>query len=116
MSKKYELTKERILAMADECEDVKRVLKRAFPDAFKGEWVTLRPERDYIVELCPHGALAYMTLIDRNTQERFARISIVSGTAGYYEMLNDNYRIEELPEFFSPPEYGVGLFEVYKKQ
>lgn len=35
MSKEFKITKEKILAIAEECEEAKAVLKKGFPEAFE---------------------------------------------------------------------------------
>ena len=43
--KEYKITKERLKAMAEECPEAEGILKKGFPEAFKGE------ERDITEEI-----------------------------------------------------------------
>ena len=46
----FTITKERVLKMAEECPEVKSVLKRGFPEAFEPEWKDITEDIKWSVE------------------------------------------------------------------
>ena len=51
MTKEFKITKERVLAMADECPQAEGILKKGFPEAFKENEVITEDFKEAVVDI-----------------------------------------------------------------
>lgn len=100
--REYKLTKEKILAMADECEDVKRVLKRAFPDVFEDKWEDITEE----CEFEPRSVVDGNYLLIYHNGDNIGYINLKK--TRIYDVDSPNYKLEHSDD--------GGYFVIYQKK
>jgi len=106
MSKEFKITKEKVLAMAEECEEAKAVLKKGFPEVFEEEWIDVTSDFEfhpykvgsfYWIGIYPRGASLHIGWIDSagahicTHQKKSFKVDKIEERLERFHSFRDNY-------------------------
>lgn len=106
----FKITKERLKAMAEECPQAEEILKKGFPEAFKGEWEDITLQVKFIPDSRQGNGYYWIGMYEMGALDHFGYVDVSRGL-GLCDGEKENYKIET-----GEAETGNTYFRILKRK